>query len=88
MKFPGSVQYEMHYVSVEVEYTDLPVEIQQTVVDLRQKWNIMQYLAQLQVVTFAVTRGLMPSDQIQQQMSAVRTLVGDELLGKLKANGI
>lgn len=87
VKLPGPKQYEMHYVSAEMELSDIPSELRDKL-SIFDMWHVMQFVVHRETILAAAAKGLISIDLAHEQSEAIKQLVPESVRRLVKEHGL
>ena len=87
IKLPGSRQYEMHYISAEIEASDIPDALREKITVFDQ-WKIMQFVVHRETILAAAAKNLISIDAAKEQTTTVSRLLSESLRNTMREYGL
>ena len=87
IKLPGPIQYEMHYISAEMELSDIPAELR-TKLSIFDTWHVMQFVVHRETILAAAAKGLISIDLAHEQSAAIKHLLPEPIRQLVKEYGL
>lgn len=87
VKLPGPKQYEMHYVSAEMELSDIPSKLRDKL-SIFDMWHVMQFIVHRETILAAAAKGLISIDLAHEQSAVIKKLLPEPIRQLVKEYGL
>lgn len=87
IKLPGPAQYEMHYISAEMELSDIPSELR-VKLSIFEMWHVMQFVIHRETILAVAAKGLISIELAREQSDTIKRLLPEPIRQLVKEYGL